>query len=173
MKTHWPIGFDPLAFQTRLAQHLRRWGIPYLVALLAALWFDARFTLGINTTHSLPQRLFLIERDTLPAKGDLVAFRWSGGGPYPRGATFIKRIAGAPGDAVTRIDGEYFVNCFPVGRAKTVSRTGDPLQGGPTGTLPPGHYYVQAPHPDSLDSRYALTGWVSRSQIIGRAHAVF
>ena len=34
-------------------------------------------------------------------------------------------------------------------------------------------YYVQAGHPDSLDSRYALTGWIHRSQIIGRARALF
>ncbi len=39
--------------------------------------------------------------------------------------------------------------------------------------MPIGSYYVRAPHPDSLDSRYALTGWVSLSQIFGRAHALF
>jgi conjugal transfer pilin signal peptidase TrbI len=32
---------------------------------------------------------------------------------------------------------------------------------------------VRAPHPDSLDSRYALTGWVTQAQIIGRAHVLF
>ena len=41
------------------------------------------------------------------------------------------------------------------------------------GTLPDAAYYVRAPHPDSLDSRYRLTGWVSQAQIIGRAHALF
>ena len=38
---------------------------------------------------------------------------------------------------------------------------------------PAGRYYVRAPHPDSLDSRYRLTGWVSEEQIIGRAYALF
>jgi conjugal transfer pilin signal peptidase TrbI len=61
----------------------------------------------------------------------------------------------------------------PVGYAKTVSRQGQPLDPGPTGTLPPGHYYVRAPHPDSLDSRYRLTGWIADAQIIGRAYALF
>lgn len=165
--------FDPRVFCGRLDCHLRRWALTYLIAVLAILWFDAHYTVGINTTKSLPHRLFLIEPGAAPARGELVAFRWPGGGSYPRGATFIKLIAGMPGDVVTQLDGDYFVNCFPAGRAKPTSRHGAALQPGPTGTLPPHTYYVRAPHPDSLDSRYALTGWVTRSQIIGRAHALF
>jgi conjugal transfer pilin signal peptidase TrbI len=102
-----------------------------------------------------------------------VAFRWPGGGPYPAGVTFVKIIAGMAGDAVTRADREFFVNGMPVGQAKTTSRMGLPLEPGPTGILPAGRYYVQAPHPDSLDSRYRLTGWISDAQIIGRAYALF
>ena len=70
-------------------------------------------------------------------------------------------------------DRDYFVNGQPVGRAKPLSRQGLTLELGPTGTLPDGAYYVRSPHPDSLDSRYGLTGWVSQAQIIGRAHALF
>ena len=33
--------------------------------------------------------------------------------------------------------------------------------------------YMAAPHPDSLDSRYAWVGWVSDAQIVGRAWTVF
>ena len=54
-----------------------------------------------------------------------------------------------------------------------MSRSGQPLAPGPTGTLPTGRFYVRAPHPDSLDSRYALLGWISESQIIGRAYVLF
>ena len=54
-----------------------------------------------------------------------------------------------------------------------MSRRGEALEPGPTGLIPPGRYYVRAPHPDSLDSRYRLTGWVDASQIIGRAYALF
>jgi hypothetical protein len=32
---------------------------------------------------------------------------------------------------------------------------------------------VRAPHPDSLDSRYRLTGWIEASQIVGRSYALF
>jgi len=168
--------FDIAIFRKRLdrlTRHLRLWGVPYLLAAMLAVWFNAHYTLGLNATDSLPQRLFLIERGVQPHRGDYVAFRWQGGGPYPAGTTFVKIVAGVPGDVVTRVDGVYFVNGQPMGRAKSVSRQGLPLQPGPTGTVPAGFYYVRAPHPDSLDSRYALTGWVSKSQMIGRAHALF
>ena len=165
--------FDGAAFRRRLVRHLQRWSLVYLVAAATTAWFDAHYTLGLNVTESLPARFFLIHRGEQPARGDYVAFRWMGGGPYRAGATFVKVLAGLPGDEVTRVDGEYFVNCYPVGKAKSVSRQGIALEPGPTGTLPNGSYYVRAPHPDSLDSRYALTGWVSLSQIFGRAHALF
>lgn len=164
--------FDRLLFRRRLIRHLQRWSLLYLMAATTTLWFDAHYTLGLNVTESLPERLFLIERSELPRRGDYVAFRWPGGGPYPLGATFVKVIAGMPGDVVTRIDGDYFVNCYPMGKAKSVSRQGTALEPGPTGTLPTDSYYVRAPHPDSLDSRYALTGWVTQAQIIGRAHVL-
>ena len=165
--------FDASLFRDRLTRHLRLWGFPYLLAAMVAVWFDTHYTVGLNATESLPQRLFLIQRGEQPARGNFVAFRWLGGGPYPAGATFIKIVAGVPGDVVTRAAGRYFVNGQPVGQAKPVSRQGIALEPGPTGTVPAGFFYVRAPHPDSLDSRYALTGWVSQAQILGRAHALF
>ena len=165
--------FDGVAFRRRLVRHLQRWSLVYLLAAATIAWFDAHYTLGLNVTESLPARFFLIHRGVQPARGDFVAFRWPGGSTYKAGAIFVKVLAGLPGDEVTRIDGEYFVNCYPVGKAKSMSRQGTALKPGPTGTLPDGSYYVRAPHPDSLDSRYAITGWVSLSQIIGRAHALF
>jgi hypothetical protein len=59
------------------------------------------------------------------------------------------------------------------GQAKTIGLDGQALQPGPTGVLPAGRFYVYAPHTDSLDSRYAPTGWIHQRQIIGRAHALF
>ena len=41
------------------------------------------------------------------------------------------------------------------------------------GVIPAGHYYVYAPHKDSLDSRYALVGWISEEEIIGRTFSLF
>jgi conjugal transfer pilin signal peptidase TrbI len=165
--------FDRAVFRERLIRHFRRWTLAYLLAALAAAWFDANFTVGLNVTESLPDRFFLIHRGEQPGRGDYVAFRWPGGGPYPAGVTFIKQIAGLSGDVVTQVDRDYFVNGQPMGHAKPLNRQGLTLEPGPTGTLPDAAYYVRAQHPDSLDSRYGLTGWVSQAQIIGRAHALF
>jgi len=168
-----PFRFDMKEFRRSLLGHLGRWGTAYLVVVLAAIFFKMHFALGLNNSESLPHRVFLIHKAELPARGQYVAFRWSGGGPYPAGATFVKILAGVPGDTVTRVERDFFVNGDFVGTAKSHSRTGVPLDLGPTGELSPGHYYVRAPHPDSLDSRYRLTGWVADSRIIGRAYALF
>ena len=165
--------FDGGRFRIRTATHLRRWGLAYAAALAGALWFHNHYALGLNATHSLPGTLYLIERGALPQRGEHVAFRWAGGGPYPAGVTFIKVLAGQPGDTVTREDATFVVAGTALGQAKPTSRRGEPLEPGPTGTLPEGRYFVFAPHPDSLDSRYALTGWIAREQIIGRARAIF
>jgi hypothetical protein len=105
--------FDRAAFRERLIRHFKRWTLVYLLAALAAAWFDAHFTVALNVTESLPVRLFLIHRGEQPGRGDYVAFRWLGGGPYPAGVTFIKEIAGMSGDVVTQVERDYFVNGHP------------------------------------------------------------
>lgn len=165
--------FDHQLFHNRLQHLTRRWGVIWALAIAAAMLFQQHFMFGLNASPSLPVNLFLIHKGTAPMQEQYVAFRWPGGGPHPAGTTFVKLIAGMPGDVVTRIDRDFFINGTHVGRAKPFSRQGGSLEPGPTGTLPAGHYYVRAPHPDSLDSRYRLTGWVTQSQIIGRAYALF
>ena len=165
--------FDGEVFRITLDRHLARWSFLTLLVTGAAMGFHAHYAIGLNVTASLPYRLFLIHKGEWPDRSHYVAFHWHGGGPYAPGAIFVKQIAGIPGDVVSRVDRDFFVNGMPVGQAKPVSRQGLPLEPGPTGTLPAGEYYVRAPHPDSLDSRYLLGGWVAQSQIIGRAHVLF
>ena len=157
----------------RLREHLRHWAPIYVLLMLAAVMFQASCSVGLNVSSSLPHHVFLIHKGELPERGQYVAFRWHGGGPHRDGVTFVKLVAGVPGDHVTRVGREFFVNGSSVGSAKTVSRAGVPLEPGPTGVIPPRQFYVHAPHPDSLDSRYRLTGWISEAQIIGRAYALF
>ena len=57
-------------------------------------------------------------------------------------------------------------------RAKMHALDGRPLAAIGPGTIPPGHYYLHADHPDSHDSRYAEIGLVPRSRILGRAVAL-
>ncbi len=167
------LRFHTTEFKHRAIDHLRRWRWAYVLIAVIAAVLPACFTLGINTSPSLPHRLYVIIKGTEPAKGHLVAFRWQGGGPYAEGVTFVKVLAGLPGDTIAAVGRDFYVNEIYVGTAKPRSLSGTPLESGPVGILPSGRFYVQAPHPDSLDSRYALTGWIAQGQIIGRAYAIF
>jgi conjugal transfer pilin signal peptidase TrbI len=160
-------------FIRRLTDHVQRRIAVYAMLAIVALIFQHCFRLGVNATSSLPHTLYLIHKGEAIKRGDYIAFRWHGGGPYPRGVTFIKIVAGVPGDIVSRINRAYYVNGSFVGTAKTYAKDGQPLAMMETGELKSDEYYVQAPHPDSLDSRYRLTGWISKDRIIGRAYALF
>lgn len=158
--------------------HLARRAAMYIWMLVAIVAFGRYFTLTINVSDSLPGTIFLVQKGAKPGKGDLAAFRYNGGGPYKRGAMFLKRVVGTPGATVTSHDvgygyRDYFVDGEFVGRAKPLSTAGKPLQPGPVGVIPQGHYYMAAPNPDSLDSRYALVGWVADNQIVGRGIRIF
>lgn len=160
-------------------EHLRRYAPLYLWVIAAVIAFGRYFTISINISDSLPGTLYLVHKgEWKPKKGDLVAFRYGGGGPYQRGALFLKRMTGLPGSEITTRDlgkgyRAFYVDGDYVGTAKPISKTGAPLKPGPTGTIPPGHFYVAAPHPDSLDSRYALIGWITAEQIVGHAFRIF
>lgn len=146
---------------------------------LLALWvmFGRYFVVSINLTESLPGKLYLIQKGVKPGLNDFAAFQYQGGGPYAPGTRFLKIVKGIEGSEVIAIESgsgfrDFYVDGSFVGQAKLRSRSGTPLSPGPTGTIPANHYYMSAPNPDSLDSRYALVGWVDEKYVIGRAIAI-
>jgi conjugal transfer pilin signal peptidase TrbI len=144
----------------------------FAVGVLAAAttpWLDYTF----NLTNSLPGTFYVIHKGGEVKKGELIAFRWHGGATYPAGTTFIKRVAGVGGDTVKRVGSGFWVNDQYMGYAKPYSRAGVPLKPAPEGIVKAGEYFVSTPNPDSLDSRYALTGNVKPSEVIGRAYEIF
>ena len=95
-----------------LFDRLGRW-FPLLLWVIAAhLAFGRAYLVALNLTESLPGTLFLVEKDVMAARGELMAFRWEANWPYPRGSLFLKRLIGLPGSVVTatgrdfRVDGE-------------------------------------------------------------------
>lgn len=153
--------------------------VPALLWLIV-LWvmFGRSYLLSFNLSDSLSGRVFLIQKGVRPIRNDFVAFQHRGGGPYAPGTRMLKLVSGVAGDEVTARDSgsgsmDYFVDGIQVGQAKPRTKTGDSLLPGPTGRIPGGHYYVSAPNPDSLDSRYALVGWVDERFVIGRAIRIF
>jgi conjugal transfer pilin signal peptidase TrbI len=154
--------------------NLRGLELPLILWIVAAhLSFGRAYLVAFNLTASLPGTLFLIQKGTLPNRGDLVAFRWEAHWPYPQGSLFVKRLIGVPGSVVSANGRDFFVDGRPVGRAKERASTGETLEIGSVGTIPEAQYYVAGEHPDSLDSRYQLTGWVARQQIVGTAYRIF
>lgn len=146
-------------------------GVFAVGALAAATtpWLDYTF----NLTNSLPGTLYVIHKGGEVKKGELIAYRWHGGATYPAGTTFIKRVAGVAGDTVKRAGSAFWVNDQYIGTAKPFSKAGVPLQPAQGGVIGAGEYFVSTPNPNSLDSRYALTGNVKQAEVIGRAYEIF
>ncbi len=144
---------------------------------VAGFAFSHFYWLRFTLTESMPYHLVMVEK-TPPApgslkRGDLVAWRWPGGLIYPEGAVFLKVVKGLPGDPVVTVGRDFYVNGEYLGRAKTVSRYGHTLVANQPGSVPAGHYYLYAPHRDSLDSRYAATSYVPHERILGKAYGIF
>ncbi len=159
-----------------IRRHPLAWSTFALFAV-AGFAFSHFYWLRFTLTESMPYSLVMVEK-TPPApgslkRGDLVAWRWPGGLIYPEGAVFLKVVKGLPGDRVTTVGRDFYVNDEYLGRAKTLSRYGHRLVANQPGTVPAGHYYFYAPHQDSLDSRYAATGYVPHERILGKAYGLF
>lgn len=162
---------------------LRRRELRYFMAGMAALAVGYPvsaaigghyYMLNINLTESLPYRVSVVDKTARPGRGELLAFTMGINKRFPPGTVAVKIVGGLPGDAVTMDEDRYFyVNGQRIGRAKALSRKGEPLALGPTGRLPAGHYFAYTPHPDSYDSRYADIGWITPKQVVGRASILF
>lgn len=147
------------------------------LALSGAADFARNHALMINASPSLPYWAIWLDRGAVPARGDLILFdpppsalltRHFGAAPQP----FGKRVLGIAGDKVTEKDRTFFINGKAVAKAKPVSRFGEPLALGPTGTIPRGCYFVATGHQDGFDSRYGAIGWVCQNRVLGVGRAV-
>lgn len=146
-------------------------GVVFAAGLLAHVKFG--YDIAENLSTSLPGHIYIYRKGEAFTKGDLIAFHWHGGATYPAGTVFIKPVVGMPGDVVRREDRKMWVGDHYVGVAKTRSLAGVPLAPAATGPISAGSFFVATPNPDSLDSRYALTGNIAQAAIIGRAHELF
>lgn len=146
--------------------------------LIAAGWKVGEATLdrygfGINVTASLPHWAFITDRQNKTvARGDLVEFVPPANDYYPAEQHFVKRVHGVPGDLVERRGDAMWVAGKRVGAIKPTDSQGRPVQSGPVGVIPAGHYFLAGDHPDSLDSRYAALGWIPASRLIGKAEPI-
>ena len=143
----------------RLAQTLfllvKRHALALVLVCLGLALFTSRYQLAINF------------------KGELIAFTWKGASPIPDGVTVIKRVAGVPGERVHVENRFVFIDHHPVGIAKTLSRTGEPLTHISDGFIPRLHFFAAGDHTDSFDSRYEKPGLIPFSSVRGRAYSLW
>lgn len=157
-----------------LGAHARRRWWAYGIAAAAFAWCGTHYRLALNMSNSLPQSMYLVVLGSQPTGvGDFVAFEWQREQFYRRDWTFVKRVAGLPGQTVTVNGRNVYIDGKPVGYAKTVSSHGVPLEPIHPGVIPHGYIYAAASHTDSLDSRYSVTGLIQSTRIVGKAYAIF
>lgn len=148
----------------------------WLWALLAAVLVVEAVLLWVvglranRLTDSLPHKMYaVLYWDRVPQRGGFYMFECPDAWPHAVRAPFVKQVLGVPGDRVEVRGREVFVNGVAAGMAKERSKYGMPLGVSAEGHIPPGFYYVYAPHPDSFDSRYSQVGLVHERHILGRA----
>lgn len=158
-----------------LRQHLWRCWWLYGLTACAFYWAHHHYRIALNMSNSLPQTVYLIELGSQPARvGDFVAFEWQRSQFYRRDWTFIKQVAGVAGQHITVHGRTVCIDEHPVGYAKPYSSKGNvALEPIAAGVIPNGYIYVAAAHPDSLDSRYRITGLIADNRVIGRAYVIF
>lgn len=125
-------------------------------ALLISVIFKTE--ININRTQSLPYSVFLVIKGLPVSKGNLVSIKGHGT-KYFQGLNFTKRIVGVAGERTAQ-----FLNDL-----KTKTKRGLPLTPLSIKQIPEGAFFVNADHPDSIDSRYAEFGLVSIENIDGRS----
>lgn len=155
-------------------------GVPaksYLWFFLGLISFSALFisfknnyVIDINLTESLPQKVFLVEKNAGFKRGDLVKFGFETTDErfYENGTEMIKYLMGVPGDEVVFKGLDFYINGEYIGTAKSNAKTGEKLVLNQSKVLGEDEYFVFSPHKDSFDSRYAMMGYIHKHQIQGR-----
>jgi len=140
------------------------------MAAIAALWLLAVSRVHVNASWSDGAWGYLaLPLLGDPDVGDVVLF--DPPASVDAEVPYLKTVRGRPGARVqVWSDRAVSVDGLVLGIAKTEARDGRPLEAIVPGAVPPSHYFLHGPHPDSHDSRYAEIGFVPRERI--RALAV-
>jgi len=171
----------------------------FILCFIAILIVSKSYTFSFNLTESLPQKLFLIRKNTLPKnRGEYIAFKPKNN-RYYKNKTFIKIVGGLPDDLVlnsynetiyimqflenkkqreigaeNKTIEEFFINEYLTLKVKEKSLRGDKLETLKfAGEIPAKNYFVYTSHKDSYDSRYEEIGLIHENEIIGTAIPIF
>ena len=133
--------------------------------------FSLYYSIGINMTDSLPDKIYLISKGKLPkAKGEYISFNAPNNQIHKQ--PFLKLVGGIEGDIVEEESRKFYINGKFVGYAKKHSQTGEKAELGFTGVIPKGCYFVYSDHKDSYDSKYKNIGLICGADVIGSARPI-
>lgn len=144
----------------------------FIIFLILSIVLIAKIQIFYNTTNSLPQKFFLVQKEKIPQKNEYALFykenQW-----YQ--IPFTKKVIGVQGDKINEINNSFWISSnsrpflTPAGVAKEYSISGDKLTKTKEKTIPKDYFYFYASHENSLDSRYEEIGLIHKSDIIGKA----
>ncbi len=151
--------------------------LPMVLLLLADRLIAPHYRLAYNESDSLPGTLFLVKVGKLPKcgpeAGEHAQFRMRKDARWYQGDRLLKVAKGCPGDVLSIVDRQIYINDWPAGEAVPALNDGTPMAMITAGTIAEGHYYMWASHPASFDSRYAEFNVIPSQQIIGAATRIF
>lgn len=166
-----------------------------LILALAAIFLPHRVILQGRSVHSVPFTVgFQVAAPAHWRPGDLVEFRTRDLRPYyPAGTLFTKAVTAVPGDRLTRLGRDFYVNGRYVASGRETDSQGRPAylftpppipvplstslawpgicREALASRVPNGALFVLGAHERSFDSRY--WGLVSPEEIMGRVVALF
>ncbi len=156
-----------------LKAHFKRYCVAYALAASLGIVVGQNYRVAPQLSESLPQSMFLIHLNEPVRVGQFVAYRPVPNEHFPAGVIFTKLVVGVSGDQITVDDRVVSLNGIPVGWAKERSKKWKALDPIAPGTVPVDHIYVLGLHRDSFDSRYAASGLIAASQVVGRAYPLW
>lgn len=151
--------------------------LPMLLLLIADRLIAPHYRLAYNESDSLPGTLFLVRVGELPKcgpdAGAHAQFRMRNDARWYQGDRLLKVAKGCPGDVISIVDRQIYINDWLAGEAVPTLNDGTPMAMITAGVIAEGHFYMWASHPASFDSRYAEFNVIPSQQIIGTATRIF
>ena len=153
----------------RQGKAIRRLEVPKVYWVLVLLGVGIELSsywiqILVNTSSSLPQVLFIVQKGKMPQKGDFVSF------VHPVLKTrLVKRVEGVAGDLVTVQGDKVYISGEFKGALVPHNSRGEPLVPVKDQTIEEGAFFVQGDHERSFDSRYERFGLIPDSAIEGKA----
>ena len=143
----------------------------FFIALYALF---CRYNVLFNYTHSLPQKIFIVDVGNKNLKvGDYAAFHSEHLPNTLNGMKIIKIISGVQGDVVDVKDNEVFINNKYLTKIYTRKAIWGEITPIDKTVIPKDCYFMEGTARTSFDSRYKEFGLICKDQIIGKAFPYF